>query len=63
MVTRAPARAIVSSFEVDPELFERMAACMKADESLRHVTRRRSPWLRKAMEAYCEIQEAERAKK
>ena len=61
MATKAPARAIVSSFEVEPQLYERMKHNMKADESLRHVTRKRSPWLRKAVEFFCSFQEEERA--
>ena len=62
MVTKAAGRIIISSFEVDAQLSERMQLNMAADESLRHVTRKRSPWLRKAAEFYCEHQERERAK-
>ena len=63
MATKAPDRVIISSFEMDPQLSERMKHNMEADESLRYVTRKRSPWLRKAVEFFCAFQERERAKK
>lgn len=64
MAAKAQPRAIISSFEVEPELLKRMRANIQADANLRHVApgRKRCPWIREAIEEKCERQERERAK-
>lgn len=62
---KAKERFILNLATVDlgEDLGERMKLCIKLDHDLRHVThhKRRAPWLRKAIETLCEIQEEERA--
>lgn len=53
----AKKRVILSSLGVSPELHERMKRAMEADEGLRHVTQKRSPWMRMAFEEKCEKSE------
>lgn len=52
-----PKRVIVNSFEVSPELHDRMKRAMETHKGLRCVTRKRSPWLREAVEEKCEKSE------
>lgn len=64
MVATKKSREVMnlSSLDLDPELKARMQENVDMDPELRHVkpTRRRAPWLRKAIETLCEIQEKER---
>ena len=58
---KAEKRFILNLATVDlgAELGERMKRCIEGDHELRHVThhKRRAPWLRKAIEALCDVQE------
>lgn len=51
-------RAIISSFEVDRGLHDRMTRNVDSDVALLHVKAKRSPWLRAAIAEKCERQES-----
>lgn len=52
-----PKRVTLNSLQISPELHERMKRAIETDEGLRCVTRKRSPWLRMAIEEKCEKSE------